>query len=173
MKYIFSPGDTEKRKDCVYRKDDLTLVYLVQPSITAKVEKPQSLSQKIDEQIFGLKENKFFVIAETLTIVFDRRTKRFLGLDAYTNMDRWKQVKNMMPKIFSQGTLHISELPETADRLSVDVMPQYETNRKQGWMKIILSNHVGHNHYEIGEDLVMGFDTNMIYDIYLFNIKTQ
>lgn len=76
----------------------------------------------------------------------------------------------MLPEVKGHGSLHLLGQLEDEFRQSLGVIPEYEINVKDSWIRIVLCRRDVLLHYLVADNLVVGLGENLIGDIYLLNL---
>lgn len=166
----YRPGHTGTGR-AIYWQSDLTLEYRPEPVESAPVGY-QSLAQRINRDL-GIEPSdaaRVLLVADTLTLVFGDVDRRLISLDAFTNRRLWLPSQAMLPEVKGHGSLHLLGQLEDEFRQSLGVIPEYEINVKDSWIRIVLCRRDVLLHYLVADNLVVGLGENLIGDIYLLNL---
>src|SRR4051812_11482175 len=113
LRLEFSPGIARMAR-AVYHKSNFTLEYAVQEAPLRARDPP--ILPRINAMV-GVREPKWFGIADTLTMVFSGVDAEFVALDAYTNRDLWTTTTEMpRPNVMGIGKLSLATPPQDTDR---------------------------------------------------------
>ncbi len=112
------------------------------------------------EPLYSEEAKILLLIFGTLTIVFDKKSKRFLSLDAYTNKEIWKIDRNLsFPQDCPEGVLSIQEGFKDDHIESFKFVPKFYYN--DNVVMIDINNHDS-KFYKIGENVIVGLKDQQI-----------
>jgi hypothetical protein len=137
---------------CVYNANDYSLEYEIY------TEQKKTMCRKI------------LLIYDTLTVVFDATSRKFISLDDYTNIDQWQKKDFIhLPEIDCTGTLIIEDGFEDDDRYSYRIRPFY--NYSKDIINIILiDKDIPFSKFcTISDNLIVGIFNNNITSCYVLN----
>mgnify|MGYP001771094166 CR=1 FL=1 len=169
----FRPGKLPAKEKCIYRADELMLVYEVSEPLSDSSGAPV-LAKMIDQQ-FGLnKPTELLLIADTLTLTFSGADKHLSSIDAYTNKQRWStsSLRNV-PESNDQGALLAEPDSFEGDRCSLGLTPMYEVASNREWVRVILNNEISDSYYEVASGLIVGLKSQAITEIFLLDVAFQ
>jgi hypothetical protein len=153
----------------LYRRDELGLVY--EATQVRERGKNENLSDTLDQRFGVGGRSMVFVIADTLTLTFDERDRRFVSLDAYTNSAKWKQTSEPAPVDEHAGALVLTD-PRQADRITLDIIPQYRFNPSEATLSIALGPKAS-AYFAIGDDLFAGILHGELSELVLTNVTIE
>jgi hypothetical protein len=136
-----------------YGRSEFALEYQQQPS----AGEPPTLASAIDDNLGIRDRKKFLAIADTLVITFAGENMELVGVDAYTNCDRWLRSSTLaLPTSSSAGRVCLSgSFPD--DRVDLEVIPEYTYSDEQQLLQISLSKfQESVRFYRVSERLVVG-----------------
>jgi len=151
----FHGGILGSKGRCVYWQQDLTLAYDI--PTPKRAPEPRTLAETVDQRLGISLPSPFFLMADTLTMIFDGTEKKLISLDAYTNRALWRLSQhNAPPEVKGRGTLQIESPQEDDDRRSLQMTPRYEISHDEKWVRIVLNDVLPEAHYEVARNLVVG-----------------
>lgn len=166
----FVPSKLMVKGQCIYRTNDLMLVYEASAPSLENPE-PTVLADVIDHQFRLDRPSGFLLIADTLTLAFSGRDRHLFSLDAYTNRQLWQVSSlNNVPETSGRCLLLAEQTSSEEDRYSLNVIPKYEIALSQQWIRIILDRENADSYYEVASNLVVGLKMETITDIYLLDV---
>lgn len=163
----FRPGDLGALGRNVYRHQDLVLEYV--GGKDTKHRTP-TLGETIDEGL-GINRPQFYLlIADTLSLVFSGPDLCFVSYDIYANRELWrKSVDRRLPDVRARGALTILEHSADTDRLSLDSIPSLEIDTAGEWIRIVMTDSVATDYFEIAKDVLVGLVGGRITDMFLLS----
>jgi len=133
-----------------YQADEFALEYEHPSSLTHA-----SSNEFIDGAASRQESDKFFLIADTLTIAFDSSTGELLSFDSYTNWKKWEQAPELkLPEVVATGIIRLLDFP-TADRFDLRVIPSYRYSSNSKLLEISLSDGLQEVDYVRVSDLLV------------------
>jgi len=171
--FAFHRGPLGGLGRCVYRRADHALVYkadAVAPNLSAS----RTLADEIDDRLrIDHAPPSFFVVADTLTLVFTGAPYTLVSFDAYTNERLWApRDQPFVPSLDGEGDLRLVTGPDVG-HAALTVHPHYETVPDRSWVRIILSNEPAEGRYLVGRDLVIGLRDAAITEIVMLNVRLE
>jgi hypothetical protein len=165
----FHSGASAEADEANYKASECSLVYRHRPEVHVHAS---CLADRIDETLGIRHDADFLVIADTLVIVFSRKSRELLGFDAYTNQERWRRSSDIaLPDISGVGKVClVDSLPE--GRLDLCVIPRYAYSDAQRLLEISL-NRVpeGAEYYRVSNRLVVGVHGGMIISLLVQGLR--
>lgn len=131
--------------------------------------------EKIDRK-FGILENDkpFFVIyGGSLTITFAGHEKRMVGIDAYTNSNKWIKKKLNFPVGIEFDLRLILDGDLNVDRISIQSDPRYFYDPSLKLLEITLSDRHGEIYYKITDVLIVGVSGGLVSSILISDLSVQ
>lgn len=145
-------GDLAAEGRCVYRSQDYSLTYEI-----AQLDPPSV--------------RPYYVMADTLTLVFRGTDTKMNSLDSYTNRDLWSEDPLLkLPAISARGALLLAGISPGEYRYTLPDKPHYFLGKREGWVRIVLCDEASEGHFEIGRNLLVGLAQNRITDLILSNV---
>ena len=158
----------------VYCKKDLALRYRVL-NLSAD-SRSSTLAESIDRSLGISNQSFFYLILDTLTLTFDKQSKKLLSFDAYTNIHIWRQVERgsfpPLDNTISRGSLLLKTLPKNDDRLSADITPIYEFSLQDNMLRVMLDETaVPSKYYEVLQNVFVGMYGTSLVELLLRQIQ--
>lgn len=102
-------------------------------------------------------KERFYVMADTLTLVFDSQGGVFIGFDSYTNKEKWKPTDDLAPAAIDMGSL-VATVPKDDDRIDLGMTPFYEFSESTRCLRILIRKDENIKHYIVGPNLMSGIN---------------
>lgn len=169
MKFKINHGASVIDGYCVYHRASFSLEF--KGSLKPALREKKVLPEMLDEKFGCIKSDKYFVIADTLTLVFAGASKNLVSLDAYTNCNMWLESQNEeLPSVIASGSLSICNEPEFSDRIDLKCSPIFQYSELGRWIKISLHKGNSQVYYSVGRNLLAGFECENLCDLILTNV---
>ena len=151
----FQSGIAAAASRALYRKNDLSLDYRHQQVCSLP---PDRLADAIDATLGVSRHANYFVIADTMVILFAGGDRELIGVEAYTNWERWLPHKLTPPKVSGQGRVCLSDLlPD--DRIDLGVVPKYAYSIATRALRIsLVTDQDDVSYYRVSDHLVVGLN---------------
>ncbi len=172
--FAFHRGPLGRSGRCVYRRADHALVYEAD-AIAPNLSVPRTLTDEIDDRLsIRHAPPSFYVVADTLTLVFTGDPYTLVSFDAYTNERLWApHDQPFAPSLNGEGDLRLVTGPDDVGHAALAVHPHYETVPDRSCVRIILSNKPAEGRYLVGRDLVIGLRDAAITEIVMLNVRFE
>jgi len=172
--FAFHRGPLGSLGHGVYRRADYALFYEAD-AVATNPSAPRTLADEIDDRLaIDYTPPSFFVVADTLTLVFTGDPYTLVSVDAYTNEHLWTPCDQpFVPSLEGEGELRLVTGPDDDGHAALAVHPHYEAVPDRSCVRIILSNEPAEGRYLVGRDLAIGLRDAAITEIVLLNVRFQ
>jgi len=166
----FRNGELATAEEATYNSVEFSLLYRHRPQIK---EQGSTLADKIEANLNIDSHANYLVIADTLTIVFSKRTRELVAFDAYTNRELWgKTAEMVLPELSGTGGVYLlNPLPER--RLDLCVNPICSYSDKQSLLKIALCHDDKSKYYRISPRLLVGLRRERLVSLIVHGLEMK